>query len=236
MKIKLRAGSFLLALLFAFMFVQTASAETTVAGSSETSDSSAAEEPSDSVKSFTILNKGSGYSMAEEPDSAVFWEYPTLPAGQQREGTLKVVNQSDKTEIFSLASIDLPYTDDEALLYLASLHITVSQAGGDVLYDGLYSGIADDNGLKIDQLTLQPGESQEYHITMRCAFNYSGDPAQTSSRITWRVKASSTSTVSSHVISIAVKVIVIIAAIALLSMGVALALLQRKRSHKRIHR
>lgn len=234
----MRAGCFAAALMMILTLTQTATAATATA-ISQTSDTAATEadpslsenEPSDDMKSFVITENNGEGTILEQPDSMMFWEYPELPAGQLREGTLEVVNQCDKEVTYSLDHIDLPYTDKDALTYLASLHITVSEADGSTLYDGPFSGISGADGLNIKNVPLQPNESRKYHIAIQCAFAYTGDSTQIASRVVkWYFKASSTS-IAKKGVSGATKILITVI-ISLLVVGVLLALVQWIRYRK----
>lgn len=237
MKFKMRAGCFAAALMMILTLAQSATAATatTITEAPETvttqaSLSSADSEPSDDMKTFVItVNNGEG-TILEQPDSMMFWEHPELPAGQLREGTLEVANQCDKEVTYSLDHIDLPYTDKVMLTYLASLHITVSDADGSTLYDGPFSGISGADGLSIKNVTLQPNESRKYHIAIQCAFAFAGDSTQINSQVMWYFKASST-TIPPKGVSGTSKILITVI-IAVLVVCVLLALIQWIRRRK----
>lgn len=209
------------------------------------------------------------------PEEPAFWEYPTLPAGQQRVGgVLRLANTGTLPVDLTLQEIELPYGDEEALAYLNHLRIVVAErkeatasaeevaaplsttapgeteplpaepsdaapedggepaaddpvqtdaAGTDqptdpasddpapqettaaaqpwtqgetVLYDGPYSRIAEEGGLKLSVENLQPGEVREYTVSLYCDFTYEGDPSITAQQVYWRFQASSTYTVA----------------------------------------
>lgn len=232
MRFKGSAAAFAAAAVMLLTFPLTALAATTAAAdaantTSSPESSSASGSSADADKSLIIMEKDGQGSILEQPDSMMFWEYPTLPAGQRREGTLQVSNQCGKEVAVSLDRIDLPYTDTDALTYLASLHITVSDADGNTLYDGPYSGIGGTGGLAIRDVSLQPNESRQYRIVMQCAFAYTGNPDQVTSRIVWNFSASST-TLTTQRASGAVKVLAAVIAV-LLVVGILLALISRTR-------
>ncbi|MCI8554385.1 MAG: hypothetical protein HFJ80_05510 [Clostridiales bacterium] len=64
-----------------------------------------------------------------------------------------------------------------------------------ILYDGAYSHIADEDGLKIEIPNMQPGEVREYTVTLQCDFTFEGDAALLAMPIPWRFSASSSYTV-----------------------------------------
>ncbi len=68
--------------------------------------------------------------------------------------------------------------------------------GETVLYDGAYSRIAEEGGLKLSVENLQPGEVREYTVSLYCDFTYEGDPSMTAQQVYWRFQASSTYTVA----------------------------------------
>ena len=145
-------------------------------------------------KTVALVNGAGGVALEMTPEEEpAVWEYPLLEGGTaRRAGTLRLVNNSDKTVDFRLSGIQLPYGDEEALTYLNSLLITVKE-GDAVLYDGSFSHIADaDGGLTIAMEGWKPGEERVLTISMRCLFTYTGDPLEVSKPITWEYAASFT--------------------------------------------
>lgn len=186
---------------------------------SETGTTAAADS-TDSVKTYNITEKNGKGSIVAEPNTLCFWEYPQLPAGRQRQGTIQIVNKSNNTVDFSLSNIILPYSDEAALTYLTALHITVAGSNGTVYYDGLYSNIAGKDGLKLDFPALAPGKSEKLLVTLRCAFTYMDDPVRISDRITWKFQASAS--VGGHETTASVRRVLGIGALSLAGIGLVL--------------
>ena len=141
-------------------------------------------------KSYSLLLDGSTGIIQETPhDTAAFWEFPTIPAGQTNvNGELTVVNHSAEAVDFYLKEIELPYNNTKALAYLDSLHIIV-QEGKSVLYNGTYSRIAEVNGLTMIKRSIQPDEQVTYTISLYCDFDYTGDVYTASVPVPWRFSA-----------------------------------------------
>lgn len=148
------------------------------------------EASADDRKTFRIVEENGRGSILQEPeDTAAFWEYPLLPAGQERSGRLCLVNDGPRVVAVTMTP-DLPYGDEAAMLYLAGLHVAIRQAAdGTTLYDGPYTGLADRVPL-LSIPELKPGEEREYIVTVRCSFRYEGDPLQDSSEVSWLFRAS----------------------------------------------
>jgi len=143
----------------------------------------------DYSKIYTITEKDGEGRIDEKPSKRVFWEYPQLHAGQTRTGKLYIKNETGNTLDLSQSSINLPYGNQQALLYITTLKITVATTGGEILYQGSYGDIA---GRHIFP-DIKPGETLEYSITLSCPFNYEGDPAKGTAAVEWRIKAAAES-------------------------------------------
>ncbi len=145
----------------------------------------AAETQTVDEKTITFSETADGGVITAEPNQPAVWEFPVIPAGQARKaGTLRLRNDSSSAIHFQLKEIQLPYGDNAALAYLDALRITVTE-GEQTLYDGPYSRIADEGGLKLDMKDWAPGAVRELSIALRCSFAYEGDPAQASKEISW---------------------------------------------------
>ncbi len=182
--------SALLLVLLAFFTVLRTVAETTAPGGG---GSSAVEttttgrgEAVDKV--YRIVEEDGQGSILSEPTDFAFWEYPLLPAGQQKSGSFRVVNNSSRAVSLTMTP-DLPYNDETALTYMAGLHILIEQEDGTPVYEGPYTGLADRVPL-ISIGKLGAGESTTYTITLRCPFAYTGDPEMESSAVSWDFHAS----------------------------------------------
>lgn len=152
--------------------------------------SAGAEEPAD-AKSYTLSETPQQNGIIkEEPADPAFWELPQVPAGQvlHREGTLTLKNTTGLTADMKLDTVSLPYDNPEALEYLNHLTITVKD-GDHVLYEGPYSRINDEGGLRI-ALSLESGAVKTYTIGLRCDFAYTGNLAEASQYIDWMFSAS----------------------------------------------
>ena len=99
-----------------------------------------AETPADAAR--TLVWNGS--ALTSEDQTAAFWEYPQLTAGQtRRNGGLTLINHSLGPVKVALDSVQFPYDNEEALTYLNALHLTIRD-GDQVLYDGAFSRLGDD--------------------------------------------------------------------------------------------
>ena len=176
----------LLTLFILFLPVQAATTTGVPTSTAEPTTTTQTTQAADSIKTYTITqNEDAGVILAD-PTTPAFWEYAELPAGQQRQGRFTIRNNSSEALSVRLLAIDLPYEDEQALTYFASLHIRVT-SGGSVLYDGPYTGIG---GLKLEINSLAPGESKDYTVSMHCAFSYEGNPSEVTSRAVWTFQAS----------------------------------------------
>lgn len=128
-------------------------------------------------------------SILPEPNAAAFWEYPTLSAGQSREGgVLRLANEAGTAMDIRLKSVELPYGNDEALAYLDALRLRITD-GDDVVYDGDYSRVMDGDGLNIQVAGLAAGEEKRLNVALYCDFRYEGDPQQTAVQVNWLFEA-----------------------------------------------
>lgn len=139
-----------------------------------------AEEVSD--KAYVVSRNGDDWVITDIPsDATAFFEYPQLRAGASRvPGTLTLKNETNEEIRMSLRAVVLPYDDAAAMAYFHRLHITVAQ-GEQTLYSGPYAGL----GEMSLSAVLAGGESREYTVTMRCGFDYVGDPANDSAYCLW---------------------------------------------------
>ena len=97
-------------------------------------------------------------------DTVTFWEAPTLNAGESyAPGKLTLQNASDDPTTMTLTKMGLPYEQKEQLDYLDALHLIIRQEDR-VVYDGSYARLSE-NPTAL-QVTLQPGESAVYTITL----------------------------------------------------------------------
>ncbi|MBQ3093573.1 MAG: hypothetical protein IJC52_00225 [Clostridia bacterium] len=131
------------------------------------------------------------------PATPAFWEYPILRAGETLigEGTMIVKNDSEFTVDMQMEPLLLPYGNTAKLAYLDCLWLTVRE-GETVLYDNTYAHINDeDGGLSLNYVAMPPGEEHTYTITMRCAYDYNGDPYADVAPLAWSFKAKTETTV-----------------------------------------
>lgn len=148
--------------------------------------------PEDAAKTYTILlENGTGVIRADSSEPA-FWEYPRLPAGQARLGTLVIVNNTPDELDLSGTAIELPYGDTAAMAYLSRLTLTLSSADGHVLYHGRYTDVMGESGLKPEFAPLGGGQSAKYLLTLRCDFAYTGIPADDTATVQWQLGAKKT--------------------------------------------
>ena len=189
-----RQAAFMAALLAA-LSLWTASAETTAASSETTATTTTTVPAEDDAKTYTISVENGAGVIREEPSARTFWEYPLLTAGQERRGTLTIINNTGDDLEFTGTAVELPYTDAQALAYLTQLTLTVESAGGAVLYHGRYTDVVGQGGLNLAFLALPAGETASYTVTLKCAFAYTGAPEQETSAVVWKLRAQQAETV-----------------------------------------
>ena len=144
----------------------------------------ASAEAADSARTF-IWN---GAALQSDDQTAAFWEYPQLIAGQTRtNGTLTFINQSLGAMTVDLSDVQRPYDDEAALAYLGALRLTVRD-GDCVLYNGIFSHI-NDNGLA-EPITVSGGETRTLSIDLSCDFAYTGDASCGEQVIYWNFETS----------------------------------------------
>ena len=170
-----RGAALLAALLAAAILAPSAAADGAPAGG-------------EADKVYRIVEEDGQGEILAEPMEDAFWEYPLLPAGQERTGRFRVVNGTPRTVALTMTPV-LPYDDPAALTYFSQLSITLEQEDGSLLYEGPYTGLADQMPL-LSVEELEPGEAREYLVTIRCPFSYAGDPSAESSPVSWEFRAS----------------------------------------------
>ena len=111
--------------------------------------------------------EGKQLLVSTENNRAAVWEIPNLKAGERliEPGTLTLRNLTDEEANIALEYVALPYGNSNALIYLNHLNITVRE-GDTVLYDGPYTRINDENGLKLDY-TLAPNQAVVLTVDLR---------------------------------------------------------------------
>lgn len=125
----------------------------------------------------TLQQKTFAYQGARWPspntDVAAFWEAPALTGGETRTGgSLTLENAADQAVTLTLTELDLPYDKAEQMTYLDQLRLQIRD-GDKALYDGAYSHLV--SGDKpVLQVSLEPGASKTYAITLSCPFTYTG--------------------------------------------------------------
>ena len=164
--------------------------QTTDAGGEEAaaSASTAASETDAADKVYRIVEQDGQGAIVSEPEEDAFWEYPLLPGGLEKAGRFRVVNETPRAVALTMTPA-LPYDDPAALTYFSQLSITLEQEDGSLLYEGPYTGLADQMPL-LSVEELEPGEAREYLVTIRCPFSYAGDPSAESSPVSWEFRAS----------------------------------------------
>lgn len=153
--------------------------------------------------SMQVLTKEYVLNMTEtegaitaSPNTAAFWEYPLLRAGEQFhvEGTLVIRNDSAITASMVMEPVALPYGDEAKLTYLDNVMLTVKE-GDTVLFDNSYTHINDpQGGLSLIFNDMAPGESHTYTITMYCKYTYDGDVYADAVPMSWRFSAKAQNT------------------------------------------
>lgn len=154
--------------------------------------------------SMSTVNKVYSLMMTETegrivttPATPAFWEYPILRAGETLigEGNMIVKNDSEFTVDMQMEPVLLPYGDNAKLAYLDCLWLTVRE-GETVIYDNTYAHINDaDGGLSLNYVAMTPGEEHTYTITMRCLYDYAGDPYADVAPLVWNFKAQTETTI-----------------------------------------
>ena len=190
-----RAAALLTALLLLFLLPAAAEENpaTTAAGETAAAPTTTPTTAySGNEKVYRIIERGDRGAIVQEPETPAFWEYPELPAGQRRTGSFSIVNGGTRTVSVKLRMVELPYDDPAALAYLAALHLRVVSSDGRALYDGPYTGVNDTDGLAVVLPAMAPGDRSDYTVEIRCAFDYPGDPAEVTSRLTWLFQAGAT--------------------------------------------
>lgn len=140
-----------------------------------------------SEKSYVVADELSG--ILPEPDAAAFWEYPTLSAGQSRtDGVLRLANENAAAMDIRLRAVELPYGNDEALAYLDALRLRITD-GETVIYDGDYSRVMDEDGLKLEVTELACGAEKQLQVSLFCDFRYEGDPQTAGVQLNWLFEA-----------------------------------------------
>lgn len=127
-----------------------------------------ADTPADATRTF----EWNGTALTSDDQTAAFWEYPQLSAGQtRRNGSLTFINRSLGSVTVALTDVQLPYADAAALAYLGALRLTIRD-GDRVLYDGAFSRLNDD-GLT-EPVTVTGGETRRLSVELSCDFAYEG--------------------------------------------------------------
>ena len=148
-------------------------------------------------KIYSLMMTETEGRIVTTPATPAFWEYPILRAGEtlMAEGTMIVRNDSEFTVDMQMEPILLPYGDAAKLAYLDCLWLTVCE-GETVIYDNTYAHINDaDGGLALNYVAMAPAEEHTYTITMRCVYDYDGDPYTDVSPLVWNFKAETETTI-----------------------------------------
>lgn len=126
------------------------------------------------VQQVALTEFGESLMLSARQEPAA-WEQPTLQAGEalRTAGTLTLANETSAAHTVTLDCVELPYGNTQALTYLDHLHLTLRE-GNTVLYSGTYSRINDTTGGLTLSRTLQPGESAEYTVDLRCDYTFAG--------------------------------------------------------------
>lgn len=142
-------------------------------------------------KEFVLKMTETEGSITASPNTAAFWEYPLLRAGERfhTEGTLIIRNDSTIAASMVMEPVALPYGDEAKLKYLDNVMLTVKE-GDTVLFDNSYAHINDaQGGLALIFNDMAPGETHTYTITMYCKYTYSGDTYADATPMSWRFSA-----------------------------------------------
>ncbi|MBE6757567.1 MAG: hypothetical protein E7552_03330 [Ruminococcaceae bacterium] len=123
---------------------------------------------------YVFSQDNEGYLFQQTEGDLTFWEAPNVVTGQTRSGgVITLKNAADCTVDFSLASVSLPYGDVEALAYLDAVTLIIEQDGREV-YRGPFTRLMDGDRAPITVTDVPAGESRELHMTVFCAFTYTG--------------------------------------------------------------
>ena len=87
----------------------------------------------DYIKIYLITERDGQGVVMEKPERRVFWEYRCFRRPDpHRHSVYK--NETQNSLDFSKSSINLPYDDQQALLYIVNLKISVLSSSGEPLY------------------------------------------------------------------------------------------------------
>ncbi len=188
-----------------------------------------AEEVTDSMhtfsKVFSLNMTETEGSITATPNSAAFWEYPLLKAGENFhvEGTLVVRNDGAIPASMMMEPVALPYGDEAKLAYLDNVMLTVKE-GDTVLFDNSYAHINDaEGGLSLIFNDMAPGETHTYTITMRCLYTYSGDVYADATPMSWRFSAKAQTVADQGVTVVPMWLVIVAATAAVIVIGVVAA-------------
>ncbi len=118
---------------------------------------------------------------------ATYWDTPTLRPGERvlSMGSLTLLNDTDTVRDITFEHVAFPYHDEEFLLYLNHLHLTVEK-DGHVLYDAPYSHINNPEEKPNLDVVLDAGERCTYAISLRCDYTYTGMAYTTPELLEWQ--------------------------------------------------
>lgn len=123
---------------------------------------------------YVFSQDSEGFLFHQTEGELTFWEAPNVVTGQTRSGgVITLKNAADRTVDFTLASVSLPYGDTEALTYLDAVTLVIEQDGSEV-YRGPFTRLMDHDRAPITVTDVPAGESRELHMTVSCAFTYTG--------------------------------------------------------------
>lgn len=115
-----------------------------------------------------------GYLFEQTDGELTFWEAPNVITGQTRSGgVITLKNDSDRTVDFTLTSVSLPYGNDAALTYLDAVTLVIEQDGREI-YHAPFTRLMDTERATITVADVPAGESRELHLSVSCAFTYTG--------------------------------------------------------------
>lgn len=136
-------------------------------------------EKKDNEKILTVGRSNHVVHLGRSNDTATFWEYPVLTAGQMRkDGKLTIANEIGGRAVIKIVGVEFPYDDSDSINYLNALHLLVKDDLGEVVFDDSYAHVADvndeKNELELLTVELEKGQSKTYSITLSCDFGYEG--------------------------------------------------------------
>ncbi len=123
---------------------------------------------------YVFSKDSDGYFFEQTEGELTFWEAPNVVTGQTRSGgVITLKNESDRTVDFALTTVSLPYDNEAALAYLDAVTLVIEQDGREV-YHAPFTRLMDGDRAAVTVTDVPAGESRELHLSVSCAFTYTG--------------------------------------------------------------